>query len=510
MPDSVGLGYLDAAVIAGYLALMAGVAWWARARERSTADYFLGGRNVPVLVAALSFMATALSAATFVGVPESSYRGDLSYLASNIGALLGVLIVAGFFIPVYYRLGVTTVYGLLERRFGRPASIAAGWTFLVGRLMASGARLYIAGLALAFLLAPELDSPLWLVGACAATMVAAGCCYTLVGGLRSVVWTDVLQALVFVVAAVATIAVLWQRIPLGFDGLWGLLDAPGPNQPSKLTVFKPGFGSIDPGVNYSLPAILLGVSLLNLGAYGTDQDLAQRLLACKDARRGAASAITAIVCAVPTTLLFLIVGLLLYVFYQRPDVMGDAAPIPPEEDRRVFLLFIATQLPEGLRGLLCAGLLATAVSSITSELNAMSATFVSDCYRHYRSDCDDAHYLRVGRRGVVVSAIALAVFATLCAAWHGGRGDALIDFALTVMVFAYAGLVGVFLAAIFTRRGTSESAILALAIGFLLICVGQFTAIKDAVAFPYQMFVATTAAFAICVATRPRDRHEHA
>ncbi|MDA3961443.1 MAG: sodium:solute symporter [Planctomycetota bacterium] len=510
-----GLHALDWAVIVGYLVALAGVAWWARRPSATTGDYFLGGRDIPWWASACSFVATALSAATFVGVPVVAYGGDLSYLSANIAALIAIAVVAFVFLPVLFRSGVDTVYGLLGQRFGPGAAQAASIAFLIGRVFASGARLFIAALAVAFLLnvdAGAVVSP-GVVAGTVVVLVLCGLGYSLFGGIRCVVWTDVFQAGLFVVAAATTIVVLLGMIEAPFSELVAAWNAEDKLQVFKLGLAPPGADGTAPGFFhpanvFSLPSLVLGMALINLGAYGTDQDLTQRLLACRDARRGAQSAITAVLMAIPITFLFLAVGLLLWVFYTQGVLTGADAPAGPDAEKRLlFPGFIAYHLPIGLRGLLTAGLLAAAISGLTSELNAMGSTFVADCYRSWVRGRDEKHYLRVGRWAVLGSAAALALFAIGCLAWQKqDSGADLLSFALGVMGFAYAGLVGVFLCALLTPRGSVWSACAGMALGSACYAVTKFSPINAELAFTWQMCIATVVSFAVCCLGRRAAR----
>jgi Na+/proline symporter len=172
------------------------------------------------------------------------------------------------------------------------------------------------------------------------------------------------------------------------------------------------------------------------------------------------------------------IGLLLYIYYDRPDLMGAAFPGPrPGEAKDVFLTFIMTGMPHGLAGLMMAGMFAAALSSLSSALNAMSATFVNDVYRRLAPGRDERHYVAAGRVSMLGWAALLGGFACVCVFWYESNaasgGQTLIDFALGVMNFAYAGLAAVFCTAIFTRRGNGASAIASLAIGFLLVLLMQ-------------------------------------
>ncbi len=514
-----GYDWLAVGLYAAVL-LLSGL-WLGRRKQSGTEDYFLAGRGMPAWAVAVSILATSLSAATFVGGPEQAYRGNLTYLSSTIGAVLAAVFVARVFIPAFYRHRVETVYELLEIRFGPTARRAASGMFLIGRVFASGARIFIAALPASLILYGDL-APAHLATAITA-LTLAGILYTLAGGIRSVIWSDLIQTVVFLGAAAAAAILLLDRIPLGFGEILSALAQPGPGEPSKLAVFETGLDwnipylGFDPSATYTLLTALTGMLLLNIGAYGTDHDLAQRMLTCRTAAKGSRSVIIAILIGLPVTFLFLAIGLLLYIFYSRPELMGAAGPgyaIPGysiDDTRQVFLSFILHEMPPGMAGLMMAGLFAAGLSSLNSALNAMGSSLVNDWYRGLVPDRGERHYLRVGRCAVVGWGMVLGGFAMGCIYWQRAAGQSLIDFALAVMAFAYSGLVAVFLTALFTRRGNSTTAVLALATGFLAVLVLQPWVLERwlpmwegiRIAFPWQMVIATSLATAVCCMGRP-------
>lgn len=479
-----------------YLALLVISGVYLARRQTSTDDYFRAGGCIPAWAAAISLLATSLSAATFIGGPQQAFKGDLTYLSANIGGIIAVFIVAFFFIPAFFREKVATVYGLLNNRYGLTAQQAAGSAYLIGRLFASGARLYIAALPMSLIIYGDTQIDHLLLAIL--VMTVSGIFYTLIGGIRSVIWSDVIQTVIFTGAALTAIIILLDRIPVTFGQIIDILKHPGAGQPSKLTLLKLGFAGFEPQHTYTILTAVFGFTLLNLGAYGTDQDMTQRMLTCRNAAQGSRSAVVGVLIGIPVVMLFMSAGLLLWVFYQRPDVMGAAAPgYVLEGSREVFLTFIIREMPPGMTGLMLAGLFAAALSTLNSGLNAMSSTFVNDFYKRVKPGREDRHYLKVGILGVIGWGMILGGFAAFSAFWQAARPHTtLIDFALTVMVFAYSGLTAVYLATLFTKRGNSATVIAALIVGFTAVVVMQ-TWFSRALAFPWQMTLAFLLAFGV-------------
>ncbi len=489
-----------------FLLLIGTGVWFSRKKAKSTQEYFLANRSMPVWAVALSILATAQSAATFVGVPQFSYSGDLTYLSSNIGGILAAVILAWVFIPAYYRLGISTPYALLETRFGPKARRGASWAYLIGRVFASGARVFVGALPACQALFGDLSTPHMLMTI--TVFMVFGIAYTFVGGVSSAIWTDVVQVCVYLGAAIAAVVLIWSRVPVGVGEVVSALANP-PVGPSKLTVIS---FSTDPGKEFTFFTVTTGFVLLTLASHGMDQDLVQRMLTCKDAKAGARSVMSGVLVGVPTVCLFLLLGLLLYVFYQRPDIMGSSGP-QEGPGRYAFQSFAFTEMTGGWAGLFVAGLFAAGPAGINSGLNSMASTFVNDVYKPRRPGASDAECLRMGRVGVVVSGLAIGMFAMLCLVLYDPQNDSLIGFVLSVMNFAYAGLLGMFLVALFTRRGNERSALLGLVGGFVTVLLMQrmvwdgWTGVvrtyveilpKAPPAFPWQLVLGAGVACLVC------------
>lgn len=522
MPLTLGaLGWIDWGVLGAYgLLLLVSGLFINRRRQHDTGDYFLAKRSMPSWAVAISVLATAQSAATFVGVPESAYYGNLTYLSGTIGGILAAVVLAWVFIPAFYRHECSTPYQLLECRFGVRAKHAASVTYLIGRVFAGGARVFIGSVPASLILFGDVE-PLHLVGG-VVVMTTIGIGYTLAGGIRSVIWSDVLQATVYVGAAGGVLVYLVWLMPSDWSSIIAAWREPGTGLASKLTLIDVG---IDPGKplygfdaskSFTLLTSVTGLMLLIVASHGTDQDLVQRMLTCRSAKEGARSVIGGVLAGVPTVAVFLAIGLLLWVFYQRPDLTGRSVEAPSRMG--LFVSFVMHHLPPGLGGLVMTGLFAAGLSTVNSTLNAMSSTFVTDLYRGWRPGHAEGHYLRVARGGVVGAGVVLGGFASLCILWYDPENNTLVEFALGVMSFAYAGLLGVFLTALFTTRGSERSAVAALIAGFVVVLVmqpavwgllragleGTVTLPEFTMAFPWQLVIGTCVATLVCLAGRGR------
>ena len=514
------LGKLDWGVIALYFLVLIGTGVVINRRKQATTDdYFRGGGRIPAWAAAVSLVATSMSAASFIGVPQQGYTGDLTYLSTSLGMVIAAVIIAVLFIPAFYRSRVQTIYQYLGERMGEGAGRAASAAFLIGRVFASGARIYIGALPASLILFGDLAPAHIAVAVGILGVVGVG--YTLVGGIASVIWSDVIQMGILIGACIAAIVVIVGRIDAPFGEVISALLSGGPGGGSKMKLFD---FSADLTAPFSLPAVIIGFTLLGIGSYGTDQDLAQRLLTCKDAKASARSIIWGILLGIPSVLLFLIVGLLLFVFYQRPDLIAGEAAAAPEDTRQVFLSFILEQMPPGLSGLMMAGLFAAGLSSLNSAINAMSSTFINDFYRKARPGASEKDLVFVGRLGVVVWGVVLSGFGCVCIWIDGAQREldsqsTLLTFALTIMTYAYSGLIGVFFTALLTKRGNTISAIAALIVGFVSIALMQpmlwglvvdLGAVREGdgpgrlmlmldLAFVWKLCIASAMSFAVCL-----------
>ena len=484
------------------MALYAGAVLWIGFRvagHATAADLQLASRDLPTWTVLASLVATELSAATFIGVPAVAYAGDWSYLQFAFGALIGKCVVAVFVIPVFYRLGIVTVYGLLAQRFGRGTQRAAAACFATGRIFASGVRLFIASLAFAAVTGWSLEAAIASCGALAGV-------YTAGGGLRAVVWTDTLQAGVFLFAAAIMLWILTDGGSYasgGASSFSAISSWAEAGQRTRVFHLQPflSLASTRP-----LGVGIAGGFFLTLATHSTDHDMVQRLLAARSGRSGSLALAASALLNFPLTALFLLLGTAIahaHGLASPPYDVGDGSRILP--------LFALHELPSGVRGIAFAGLFAAAMSSLDSAICAIATTWCVDLAAPARSEADSLRRMR--RASVVVSGLLIAA-ALAMAAYHralpaaGDNGAptlSLVEFALSSMTILYGGLLGVFAWGLSHPRPSADgSGIAGLAAGSavgLVLFLHPIALGQTFVAWPWWIplgaafAIATTAAF---------------
>jgi SSS family transporter len=504
------IAYLVAMLVIGLVA-----AWRESRNESGTAEFFLGGRSLPTWVLAISIVGSSLSVATFIGVPDRAYAGDVTYLILYVGNFAAAFIVGFVFVPRLYRAGTITIYGYLAQRFGETARIAVSLTFIFGRMLASGARLMLAAVPLCMLWknvhADQITKGQMV--AAIAVIGLVGTFYTVFGGIKAVVWVDALQFALVIGAAMLTIGLLLHRIPISVTELPRVL-----NEEHKLKLLDL---SLDPKKPFTLWTALTGGLLVNMAAFGVDQDLAQRFLIAKSPARGALSVIASQFVGIVVVTMFLAIGLLLYVFYKRPDVMGAAASqFPPpstQQGTAAYQWFMMNELPPVASGLAMAGLFAVARGSMDSAINALASSVVADIYLPVRQmmgrPVDPDKPVAAPKVAVALMGAVMVVFAIACVYAYDPKRQAFLDFALSVLNFAFSGMLAVFLTALLTRRGNSASVVMALVVGIVVVALTQDAPFRwltahllgtpSTLAFTWAMPVATGLAFLVCVSGRP-------
>lgn len=475
---------LDWTIFVAYFAVLALSSYWfSRSRINSSREYFTASNAMPLLAVAISILATSQSAATFLGVPEFSYAHNFTLIGFYFSSLLGVLFVAKFFVPKFYEINAITVYELLEKRYGVSAKNQAGVMFLVGRIMASGARLYVAALAISMIL--FLDITLAHMTLSILLLVLGALAYTYFGGVKSVILSDVIQAITYVSAGLVVAFYLYTSL-----NEVNILEVLAQNH--KLVFIDTALDG-----KFSLIGLLTGWLLLNIAAFGLDQDMTQRVLACKNKDEASRALILSILFTIPIVLLFLLIGALLFVHYESADVVQDFQG----EKITIFMYYILNEMPEGLRGFVTVGAIAAALSSTNSVLGALSSVAIEDLYRPWKlkksPQAQETHFIKASRNSVLLFALILSLMAILSYFWQRYSDLSLIGFVLGIMAFAYTGLLGVFFSAIFTSRGSAKTVPYALLGGFLTVLALQPYTFNIHIGFSWQITLGTLVAFGI-------------
>lgn len=512
---------LDWAVLGGYILILAAAGYLTTRRNmQNSDDYFLASHHAPTWLVAVSVLSTVQSAATFLGVPDNSFRGNYTYLATTISALIAAWLVSRILMPRFYAMGATTVYELLEQRFDVVARRAAGAMYLVGRIFASGARLYLAAIAVSMIVFLDVEPGHIIIASF--ILLIFGLVFTFMGGLNSVIWSDLIQVILYVGAAVMVLLFLLAKIDAPVPDIIEALRHAPPDDVNKLKVFD---WSLDFSAPFSVWAVLTGLVLINAANSGLDQDTTQRLLACDSAKDGSRALYASVWVSIPVILLFLMIGSLLHIFYERPDLVGNGAGAVAQtfqgEKITVFMSFILSEIPPGLRGLVTVGVIAAA--AINSGLISMSAVLINDFYRPWTqrkakqkaeqnggeaNPPSERHYIAAGRAATFILGLALFGMSALCYYWQQYSSMPLLEFVLGVMAFAYSGLLGVYITAVFTKRGSSRSVIAALITGFVTILLFQGYVVDSLglpemlkkIAFPWQLCIGTIVATLVCMA----------
>jgi SSS family transporter len=485
-----GFSFIDWFIFIAYLIILLFLASYLSNKNiNSSREFFTAKNSFAAFPVALSLLATAQSAATFLGAPEFSYRYDLTLLGYSITSLLAIYIVVKVLIPKLYEMKAISVYELLQERFGGNSRRDVGVMFLVGRLFASGARLYMAALALSMIL--FYDISLVHVSFSVILLTFGALIFTYFGGIKSVIISDILQIIVYLGAGIAVVIYLYLSLAMDFSQIFQTL-----SEAQKLKYIDFELSFTNEG-KFNIFSLLTGYMLLNIAAFGLDQDLAQRVLSCKDKKQAGFSLYGATLLSIPVSILFLSIGLLLFLYYQEHTISQKFAG----ESITIFMYYILNEMPNGLKGFVTIGAIAAALSSTNSVLGAMSSVAIEDIYKPYKikhkKNIDETHFVKTAKTFVLIFAFLLSLMAILSFIIHSNSSIPLISFALGVMAYAYSGLLGVFASALFTNRGNAKLIPYSLFIGFASVFCMQGYTFGLNIGFAWQLVIGTTLSFGV-------------
>jgi SSS family transporter len=480
----MGFSALDYAVLAAYLVGITIFGARFRTQSRSTSAYFIGTRTTAWWVIGLSIVATETSTLTLIGVPAIAFAtyarpeqgGNLTYLQVVLGYLVGRVIVAWLFIPAYFQGELLTAYELLQRRFGARTWHVTASLFLLMRPLAEGVRVFAASLVLtAVISGPLAGVPhLWAWSVLVVGLLTL--IYTFEGGIAAVIWTDLIQLVIYVGGSLVAAWQLVHLVPGGWPGIVNAADAAG-----KLRVLS---FSWDLSVPFTFWAGLVGGTFLTLGSHGTDQLLVQRLLACRDVRDSQKALLLSGVVVLGQFVLFLGIGLMLYAYYQ-------VYPLPTlASNDEIFPAFIVRSLPHGIAGLVVAAIFAAAMSNLSGSLNSLASTSVVDFYAPLTGRAlDDPRILPLSRWLTAVWGVVLMAIALVARGW-----GSVFTAGLTIASIVYGPLVGTFLLAMLVPRATETGALAGLAVS-----LASMIAIRLGTSLAWTWYVVAGAAIALAV-----------
>jgi solute:Na+ symporter, SSS family len=499
-------------------------------KERDLEDFALGRRQIPWWAVLASIIAAETSAGTFFGTPGEGFAlRNYTYIQLAFGTILARILVSFIFIKPYYDYKVFSIYEYLTARFGVGSKNAASAVFMFTRVLASGARLFAAAIAL--VLAYELirgtrpgqtETLLIYIGATVVIVILTAI-YTTIGGIKAVVWTDFIQASIMMGSALVALGLLYSAIPGGWHkiaelhGGFHLSDIIRTGLDPAKSGWDRWKGMFE--IEYTIFAGLIGSTFITMATHGTDQDMVQRMLTAVDIRRSRRSLILSGLADIPIALTFLSIGLLLWAYYQvNPE---PNLPNSPE----VFCHFILTKMPTGLRGLLIAGIFATAMGSLSTAINALATSFTRDWYEPYiNPGATGEQSLRTVRWATVGFSVLMIIVASATSYFVIVLPNVrIIPIVLGIYGYTYGSVLGIFLAGMLTKsRGNDRGNIIAMITGFVVVTIlsdllntiarlfGKVAYVKPAwlptMEFPWWICFGTIVTFVVAVLFRTKPK----
>ena len=442
---------VDLVVIFCYFVFTLGVGFWVSRSQKDAGDYFLGARDIPPWAILLSIVATETSALTVISVPAVAARGDLTFLQLSFGYLIGRIVVSAWLLPGYFKGEQETAYQRLESRFGGRTRRLASAVFLVTRFLGDSVRVFASAIPLAVLAGWSI--PLSIVAMSLITVI-----YTWHGGLKAVVWVDVLQLLVYLGGGMVALWVAWEL-------------AGGPGAAIAAAGAAGKFTLINPAINftstYTLFGGLIGGAMLSAASHGTDQLIVQRVLASRSLRAGRFALIGSGVVVILQFLLFLLIGSAIWAAGLAPDTLR------PDE---IFPRFVTEHLPAGLAGLVIAAIMAAAMSTQSSAINALASSMTHDWYAAITGRTDPIHLLKVGRRFSLVWALGITLGALAFYFFAGGQNTPVVVLALSIASVTYGALLGTYILATKFDRVRGPDVIRAMTVTVVVMLITIFAA----------------------------------
>ncbi len=465
--------WVDLAVIALYLIAITWFGSRFKKSQKTLKDYFLGGRTAPWWAIAFSIVSAETSTLTVIGTPALSFRGNFGFLQVVFGYLLARVVISVLFLPQYFRGEMYTAYELMQRRFGQRIRKFTAGTFLILRALAEGVRVFAVSLVISVVLGTgELVSIF--------VIVCLTLFYTFEGGMTAVIWTDVVQMILYVGGAILSFFVILHQIPGGWSHVVEVIGPVHLFGPGKFQVFDFSFSWSRHffETSYSFWAGIIGGTLLTTSSHGTDQLMVQRLLSARSESESRLALFSSWIVIFIQFALFLVIGTLLFVHYH------DAGRAAPAVLDRIYPDFIWNSLPTGVAGLIAAAILAAAMSNLSAALNSLSSTTIMDFVKPLsRVPRSEGHYLKLARFSTVLWGAVLFIVGVFAQYYS----HSVLEAGLAIASILYGGLLGVFLLGLLTRRPGENAAIIGMAAGLAATIVMQHY-----VAYTWYILVGTS------------------
>jgi solute:Na+ symporter, SSS family len=461
----LGFSTLDYAIVGLYLTGVTVAGIILSGKQRTTVDYFLGGKQMAWWSVGFSIVASETSTLTFISIPGLAYKGNMFFLQLVFGYFIGRLLVSLLFIPAYYRKNLETAYDFLGRRFGIPLRKFTSSVFIVTRVLASGVRLFATAIPVHIITGLDYAPSILIIGLFTLT-------YTYLGGLKAVVAMDVVQLFIYLSGAIAAMILILHRLPDGWSDIVRFASSGGED---KFAIFNlHGAGSLMEFLAspYTLAGGLLGGTFLTMASHGTDQLLVQRLLGCRsrwDSQRALMLDATLIVLQFA---FFLVLGICLFAFYGGVSYQQLGLSSSDE----IFPKFIVENLPTGIAGLVIAGVLASAMGTLSSSISSLASSTFLDLFKMTARgrSLDQAAEIRWSRILTLFWGVALIGGALL----FTDTRNPVVELGLKIASVTYGGLLGTFFLGLFFTRVSQRDAFVGFISGLLaMVAVMTFTSI---------------------------------
>lgn len=466
--------WVDWGVLFGYLALTTLVGHLMRGKQSTIKDFFAGGRSLPWLAVCGSIIATEISGVTFIGVPGGvmAAGGDFTYMIWGIGSVIGRIVVGLVFVKVFYEDNIYSPYDYMGRRIKPQLKTLATVFFTIGSILGQSVRVLVAALPLAVVTDWPFEACILMIG-----VFAIG--WTLMGGMRTVIWTDVMQFFLFVVGGLISLFWMVNNLGGGWSEFWQVGGEAG-----KFDIIDRDYkwNEWDWGAEFKFTfwVAIFAVPFQNLTAFGVDQLNAQRMFCCRTPKDASKAIIWSSV-GQAVTYLMLMVGAGLFVWYAThpPEgVVGEALNFDeegnPADGDYVFPIWIVTELPVGLKGLILGGVFAAAISSLDSILAALSQTTMSLLHRpedHDGLDDDETkqkHLVSQSRMWVVIWGIGLTAFTLLMRYAKEEAEIPILPLAFWMTSYTMGPLLGMFVCALL-GKGSFRGLLIGSVVSFLTV-----------------------------------------